>query len=317
MVQGSKWPVATSLHCWQRDRDLGKNTDWSISTLGLEPDLSMTGTGESCMTGSSAAEMRAQTLMAEDLVLDLECWDDAANWNRFIFDFAVKKAAGFGNIGQFELALQWCSLAGWFASRHGYCGKLSSVELEAELLRAAKSLPLPMERTRQSPPRRWLHVLSAGYETLGHTNLCRRWIEYSADLVHDVILLEQSDSIPKNLNAVVQATGGQCIALDTATSLLDRAALLRTYAMGAGGCGAVAHTSGRRYCGHCIWHRGRASGDAYEPRRSLFLDRMLDCGPCCWTYEIQDIRSRRLFAGWRERPSCRFLMILWSRPEQR
>jgi hypothetical protein len=190
----------------------------------------MTGTGESYMTGSSAAEMRAQTLMAEDLVLDLECWDDAANWNRFIFDFAVKKAAGFGNIGQFELALQWCSLAGWFASRHGYCGKLSSVELEAELLRAAKSLPLPMERTRQSPPRRWLHVLSAGYETLGHTNLCRRWIEYSADLVHDVILLEQSDSIPKNLNAVVQATGGQCIALDTATSLLDRAALLRTYA---------------------------------------------------------------------------------------
>ena len=190
----------------------------------------MSGSGDSYMTGSAVAEMCPQTRVAEGLVLDLKCWDDAANWNKVIFDFAVKKATGFGNVGQFELALQWCSLAGWFASRHGYCGKLSSVELEAELLRAAKSLPVPNQRTRHSPPRRWLHVLSAGYETLGHTNLCRRWIEYSADLVHDVILLEQSDSIPKNLNAVVVATGGQCIALDTAVPLLERAALLRAYA---------------------------------------------------------------------------------------
>jgi hypothetical protein len=198
-------------------------------------DLFVKGADEFCMPESAAAEARvsdqfADVAPAKDVVLDLKGWDDVANWNRHLFDFAVSNAAAFGNIGQFEVVLEWCSLAAWFASRHGYCGKLSSMELEAELLRAAKSLAVPKERARQHPPRRWLHVLSQGYETLGHTNLCRRWIEYSRDLVHDVILLEQNDSIPNNLNAAAHGTGGQCIALDTTMSLLERAALLRAYA---------------------------------------------------------------------------------------
>ncbi len=160
----------------------------------------------------------------------LKTWDDVADWHELLFDFALNKAKSFGDAGRFDDVLQWCSLAAWFASRQGYSGRLSSRELELELLRAAKSLAIPQVQRKPSTRRRWLHVINEAYGTLGHTNLCRRWIEYSADDIHDLVLLEQEDKVPENLLAAAKSTEGLCLRLDITSSPLERAAALRARA---------------------------------------------------------------------------------------
>jgi hypothetical protein len=121
-------------------------------------------------------------------------------------------------------------VAAWSASGKGYFGELSSSQLEAELLRAAEALPKSAGAHRHCPRQRWLHVLNEAYETLGHTNLCRRWIQYSTKVRHDVIFLDHTGEIPRNLIDAVQETQGQCIVFDATTSQLQRAAQLRAYA---------------------------------------------------------------------------------------
>jgi hypothetical protein len=157
-------------------------------------------------------------------------WGKVADWNRVLFDAFVLKARASGDGGQFEEALQWCSVAAWFASRKGWFGTLSSRELEAELLRAARSLSKPSVTRKGGSRLRWLHVLSEAYATLGHTNLCRRWIQYDTDVVHDVVLVDQKAEAPGNLVDTVKKTGGECVVLDAAASRLKRAAELRAYA---------------------------------------------------------------------------------------
>ena len=153
-----------------------------------------------------------------------------AAWNRTLFDALIQKAKTCGDFARFEEVLQWSSVASWFASRSGWFGELSSPRLEAELLRAARSLPTPM-RTRSPGARsRWLHVLTEAYGTLGHTNLCRRWIQYDEEAGHDVILLDQKESAPPNLVEVTKKTGGECVVLDAMTPLMERAKALRAHA---------------------------------------------------------------------------------------
>lgn len=150
--------------------------------------------------------------------------------NRVIFDACVRNAKACADARKFDDALRWCSVAAWSASGKGWFGELSSRELEAELLRAAKQLPLPAGPRRTGSRPRWLHVLSEAYATLGHTNLCRKWLQYDADVVHDVILLDQKGDVPKNLIDTVQGTGGECVVLDSAAAPMQRAADLRRYA---------------------------------------------------------------------------------------
>lgn len=157
-------------------------------------------------------------------------WGQIANWNSCLYDFSVGTATALGDAGKFADVLQWCSLAAWFASQKGYNGQLSSSRLEAQLLRAAQILPRPVVRPRHASRPKWVHVLNQAYETLGHTNLCRRWIQYSAEVSHDVVLLDQVSEIPQNLAAVVTNADGRCIVFDPNTSQLQRAAQLRTYA---------------------------------------------------------------------------------------
>jgi hypothetical protein len=157
-------------------------------------------------------------------------WNRIANINRVLFNACVLNARNCGDVKNFEEVLQWFSVAAWSASGKGWFGELSSRELETELLRAAQQLPVPvLTRSGRSRPR-WLHVLSEAYATLGHTNLCRRWIQYDPDVVHDVILVDQKSEVPNNLVETVKAANGQCVVLDPTTSLLQRAADLRKYA---------------------------------------------------------------------------------------
>jgi hypothetical protein len=157
-------------------------------------------------------------------------WAHVGNLNRSLFHACVRKARACGDAGNFEELLQWCSVAAWSASGQGWFGAVSSREVEEELIRAAQQLPMPKVVPQPHSRPRWLHVFTEAYATLGHTNLCRRWIQYDQDVTHDVIVLAQKGKVPENLATAVDQSGGRCVVLDPATPLLHRAAELRDYA---------------------------------------------------------------------------------------
>ncbi|MGC3956806.1 MAG: hypothetical protein QM813_02230 [Verrucomicrobiota bacterium] len=158
-------------------------------------------------------------------------WARVSGLNRDLFNACVRNARRSGDAGNFEELLQWCSVAAWAASGQGWFGLISSNELEAQLLRAARQLPAPTTPGKTPRPQpRWLHVFTEAYATLGHTNLGRRWIQYDSALTHDVMILAQKGDAPQNLEEAAKQTGGKCIVLDPAAPLLERAAQLRKYA---------------------------------------------------------------------------------------
>lgn len=157
-------------------------------------------------------------------------WGRISNLNRVLFNACVRRARDCGDAGNFEELLQWCSVAAWAASGPGWFGEVSSRELEVELIRAAKHLPQPSTPRKPTTHPRWLHVFTEAYATLGHTNLCRRWVQYDPEVTHDVIILAQKGGAPENLDEAVSRTAGRCMVLDPATPLLQRAAELRRYA---------------------------------------------------------------------------------------
>lgn len=150
--------------------------------------------------------------------------------NKVLFDSFIRRARSYSKPAQGEQVLEWCSAAASFASNKGWFGWLSSRELETELLRVAQSLPIPLQARCSHRRPRLLHVLSEAYGTLGHTNLCRRWIQRDSDLAHDVVLLDQKGEAPSNLVETARRADGRCIAFDSATSLVHRAHQLRNYA---------------------------------------------------------------------------------------
>ena len=161
-------------------------------------------------------------------------WNRLAQTNRKLFNICLHTAKACGEAGKNEEAVQWCSVAAWANFGKSWFGELSSNELELELLRAARQLPTPSATPPWSagsrPRPRWLHVLSEAYETFGHTNFCRRWIQRETGIVHDVMLVNQHNEIPDNLVSTVKQAQGKLIVLDPLAPLLQRANELRTYA---------------------------------------------------------------------------------------
>jgi hypothetical protein len=156
--------------------------------------------------------------------------DQIAVFNRTLFENLLHRAKTYGEDKNYEEMLRWSSTAAWFASRKGWFGDLSSQSMEWEMIRAAQSLPIPIRgRHRHSRPR-WLHVFTEAYGTLGHTNLCRRWIQFDSQTIHDVALLDQNSRTPGNLVDAVRRAGGTCLILDPLAPFLERAEKLRDYA---------------------------------------------------------------------------------------
>jgi hypothetical protein len=157
-------------------------------------------------------------------------WPALAGVNRILFDAFVGHAKLALEARNFENALQWCSVAAWSATGPGWFGALSSADLEAVLLRVAEEIPRPSVKSATGSAPRWLHVMTEAYGTLGHTNLCRRWIQYDKEAIHDLVLLNQRGAAPQNLADAVEAAKGRCVVLDSNTSALDRARELRSLA---------------------------------------------------------------------------------------
>lgn len=161
---------------------------------------------------------------------DDKTWRRVAWQNRLLFDTCLYHMRSCGDQGNWDELMRWGAVAAWFASGPGWSGVLSSPELEGQLLRAAQQLPRPNIKARADGKPRWLHVFTEAYATLGHTNLCRRWIQYDPTVVHDVIILAQVGKAPENLTEVVKNSSGLCVVLDATTTPWERAAALRQYA---------------------------------------------------------------------------------------
>lgn len=157
-------------------------------------------------------------------------WNEQTECHRIMFNACLRRAALCRGGGQLEEALQWCFVAANCAAGKGWFGDLSSQVLEEELLFAARQLPGPVRARQPGGRPRWLHVLSEAYATLGHTNLCRRWIQYDNEAVHSVVLVNQRGPAPQNLVETVKSTDGECLVFDPEIPLLKRAADLRAYA---------------------------------------------------------------------------------------
>ncbi len=160
----------------------------------------------------------------------MESYEQILHSNKILFQIAIQKAKAHGDNNDFEQVLQWCSLAALYAGDKNQFGILSSVELETELQRAAKSIPRPTTYCYPDTRKRWLHVFSMAFETWGHTNLCRRWINYDSTVTHSIVLLNQDTEAPSNLMDAVKTTNGKCFRFDRSISLIERSAQLRKYA---------------------------------------------------------------------------------------
>lgn len=138
------------------------------------------------------------------------------------------KAQGQGDL---ERALHWAKTASSFIVFGGTFGRLASVELEALTVEIAQTLPTPSAKPNDSGSPRILHVITEAYELFGHTKLCRKWIELDPGATrHDVVLLDQYDAAPRNLQQSVEARGGMVTRLDRTLPMLKRAQLLRELA---------------------------------------------------------------------------------------
>ena len=157
-------------------------------------------------------------------------WNEQAESNRILFDACIRHAGNARQAGQLEAALQWCCTGAMSAVGKGWFGELSSNVLEEELRLIAQQLPKPARAGNRGSRPRWLHVMSEAFATLGHTNLCRRWIQYDNEAVHDVVLVNQRGPAPQNLVQTVKSAKGECFVYDFTLPFLKRAADLRAYA---------------------------------------------------------------------------------------
>ena len=144
--------------------------------------------------------------VCESLVAD-ERWEDAA---------ACAQAAAH---------LGWMNHPELFASAR-IDGVLRTIA--ARVLAPAPSAAVPRAGARE----RVLHVLTEGYDTGGHTRVAWRWMEADTEREHHAVLTRQRAPIPVRIAEVVQAAGGELIALPPTAPILARADGLRRLAAG-------------------------------------------------------------------------------------
>ncbi|MCX7780185.1 MAG: glycosyltransferase [Negativicutes bacterium] len=121
---------------------------------------------------------------------------------------------------------------------HNHPGYFSSAKLEALLLQAAQAIDIQrsdhasLQSFGAFSQKRYLHVLSQGYATGGHTRLAERMICHLAgDGRHSLAITIDSRTTPPGLLAAVAASGGSYYTLDrNSPELIERARLLRRLA---------------------------------------------------------------------------------------
>jgi hypothetical protein len=151
----------------------------------------------------------------------------------YLVEFLTARARTSLRANDPEAAVGWIRVAADQAWNN-HPGFFASEDLESMLLAIGQDLPQTACSTdlwprRQREGRRVLHVLTAGYESGGHTRLTERWIRRGATRgeTHSVVILEQDGiALPGWLAAAAGASGGTLVNLSGMRDL-ERAALLR------------------------------------------------------------------------------------------
>lgn len=118
-----------------------------------------------------------------------------------------RRAAGYAEAGEDELAAAWCQIAGEFAWL-AHTGHMARPGLDATI--EAIGLRHCPRGTPTGPegPERVLHVLTEVASTGGHSRLAWRWIERDIARVPTVALTCQRAAIPSRLEDAVAVRGG-------------------------------------------------------------------------------------------------------------
>lgn len=111
-------------------------------------------------------------------------------------------------------------------------GYFTSSVLEKVFTDYAKSLKVNLSGIKHKP-NSFLHILTEGYGTGGHTRVVERWIE-NAPITqsHSVVILKHNGAILETLAKNIANKNGEFIIFDTSLNLKDRALKLRKLAMG-------------------------------------------------------------------------------------
>lgn len=149
------------------------------------------------------------------------------------FSRALHRAEKESARGNPELAVEWCSYAATLAwlVNPGFFYSHDVERLLAEIGRKhLDSMPLPARPVGRH--QRFLHLMSAAYESGGHTRAVSRWIEICAQHTpsehHSILIsMQREDPIPAWLGTSAEKTGGHLIALPPGLSRLQAAAEIR------------------------------------------------------------------------------------------
>jgi hypothetical protein len=98
--------------------------------------------------------------------------------------------------------------------------------LERVALSLAETLAGPEWLPRGEGPRRWLHVVTAAYETGGHTAFLRRWMGNDRSGDSQTVVLTGSAAVPRALQEAVERRGGGVVLLG-GEGIVERAKALR------------------------------------------------------------------------------------------
>ncbi len=187
---------------------------------------------------------RAARLFTTERSLELERWIEytfaLANW-------CIRQANTSIVIGDLEGAARWSMVAARILTRRS--DPLVSREIEEILLKIGATLPrYSWQRSEDSAPKRFLHVIEEPRPYGGHTAMAKRWIENDPDNhIHSVAILSTTASVPETIASAVAQSCGQLYTAnrvsDRSISLLQRAAWLRKLAFTQADC-VVLHTFG-------------------------------------------------------------------------
>jgi hypothetical protein len=133
------------------------------------------------------------------------------------FSRALRRARQAADWGEPDLAVEWCRYAALLAwgTNPGFFYNHELEQLLAEIGRKHLGSGL-VSASNVFPPQRFLHVMTAAFETGGHTRVVSRWIETCARHApsehHSILISAQNKApLPAWLGRSAEKTGGKII----------------------------------------------------------------------------------------------------------
>ncbi len=127
-----------------------------------------------------------------------------------------------------KLSLAICGAKYFVYNNSGY---FTSSVLEQFFIDFAKKIKVDIKNINYTK-NSFLHVMTQGYQTGGHTRVIERWIENAQnDQIHSVVLTNKNDSVLNTLQNNIKNKNGKYIELKNSLSLEEKAIELRKLAM--------------------------------------------------------------------------------------